>query len=83
MLAGVLGDHHAANEQSLIAEGLDQTEYIHVISDAKVVADFIFLDISGVDDDDDLCLVGKLHQHLKLAVRSESRKHAGCVVIVK
>mgnify|MGYP001165833845 CR=1 FL=1 len=60
MLSRVLGDDNASDEQSFIAERLDQTEYIDIVSDTEVIADFIFLDISGVDDNDDLSLVGKL-----------------------
>ena len=57
------------------AERLDQTEHIDIVSDTEVIADFIFLDISGVDDNDDLSLVGKLHQHLELAVRRKAWKY--------
>ena len=49
MLSRVLGDDNASDEQSFIAERLDQTEYIDIVSDTEVIADFIFLNISGVD----------------------------------
>ncbi len=82
-LTGILGDHHASHIEVPVLKRLDQTENIHVIGDAQVITDFVFLNISGIDDYDDLGLVRKLHQHLQFAVRSKSRKDSGSMVVVK
>ncbi len=82
-LAGILGDDHASHVKSLVAEGLDETQDIHVIGDAQIVTDFIFFNIRGIDDNDDFRLVGKLHQHLQFAVRCKAGQNTGSVVIVK
>ena len=56
-LSGVAGDNNAADIQTLVAVFLDQTENICIVGDAKVVANLVFLNICGIDRDDDLGLV--------------------------
>ena len=82
-LVGEAGQADAAHIQAIAAEGVDQPEHVQVIGDPQVGADFIFLDIRGVDGDYDLSLILQLRQHVDLAVRFKTRKHAGCVIIVK
>ena len=65
------------------AEGVDQAQHVRVVGDAKVPPDLVFLNVAGVDDDDDLRLVLHLLQHLHLAVRQKARQHPGGVVVVK
>ena len=80
---GIMSDHDAANIKSAVSENTDETEHVHIIRDSKVIADLIFGDIRCVDRNNDLSLVGKLHQHAQLAVRLEARKNSGGMVIVK
>ena len=47
------------------------------------MAHFILLNISRIDDDDNLGLVGQLKEHTQLTVRGKARKHPGGVEIVK
>ena len=82
-LAGVPGDHYAAHVQAHGAEGVDQAEHIAVIGDAQVAPDLVFLDVAGVDGDDNLCLVLHFGKHPDLAVRLEPRQHPGSVEVVK
>ena len=56
-LAVVLCQDNTAYKKPVRTVDLDQTEYIQIVSDAKVSADFIFFDIFCIDDDDDLCLI--------------------------
>ena len=62
---------------------VDETENVFVISDAKITADFILLNISGADHDHDLCLIRQLEEHLQLTVRLKARKNAGGMKVVK
>ena len=82
-LTGVLGDRNASHIQTFSAECLDQSQHIHIIGDTGVPADFIFFDIAGADNNNDFCLIRKLHQHLQFAVRCKTRQYTGCVVIIK
>ena len=47
----------AADIQAISAKGIDQTKNVHVISDAKIGTHLVFLDVCGIDDDNDLGLV--------------------------
>ena len=82
-LTGVAGDYNTSHIKPFITEFLNQTKNVYIIGDSQIVADFIFFNVSGIDGNDDLCLVGKLKQHLQLAVRSKARKDSGSVIVVK
>ena len=82
-LAGVLGDHHAAHQQTAAPEDIDQPQHVAVVCNAQVAPDLVFLNVPGVDGDDNLCLVPQLLQHAQLAVRLEAGQHPGGVVVVK
>ena len=82
-LAGIAGDNHTSHIESLIPKLLDQTQHIHVIGDPKIMADLVLFNISGMDCDHDLCLIGKLQQHLQLTVRLKPGKDPGGVIVVK
>ena len=62
---------------------MDKPKNVHVVGDAQIVTDLIFCDVGGADGDDDLRLVGKLHQHPQLAVGLKAREHPGGMVVVK
>ena len=83
MLAGILGNYYASDVEAASAELVDQTEYITVVGDAEVTADFVFLNIGCGNRHYDLSLVGELHQHAQFGVRCKARKNAGCVEIVE
>ena len=51
--------------------------------DAQIAPYLIFLNIRGVDDDDDFRLFLELEQHVHLTVRLKARKHPGSVKVVK
>ena len=69
--------------QPVAAEGIDQTKHIQIVSNAEVSPDFILFDIVGVDHDDDLRLIGQLHQHADLAVWLKTRQDARCMIIIE
>ena len=82
-LSGVFCDNDTSDKKSTFFERVDQTQYIGIVSDAEVAADFIFFNIHRTDDDDDLCVLGQLHQKLKLGIRLKSRQYTGSVVVIK
>ena len=82
-LTGVLRDNDRADVQTDAAEGVDETEHIHIIGDAEVGADLVLLNVAGRDNDDDFCVVLHLAQHANLAVGREAGQHAARVVVVK
>ena len=63
LLSGVLGDDDTADIEPPVREGLNQAEHIHIVGDAEIVTYLVLLDVGGIDGDDDLGLVGELHQH--------------------
>ena len=83
VLAGILGNYYASDVEAASAELVDQTEYITVVGDAEVTADFVFLNIGCGNCHNNLGLIGKLHQHAQFCVRCKARKNAGCVEIVE
>ena len=82
-LAGVLGDDHAAHQQALAPESVDEAQHVHIVGDAQVAADLVLFDIVGADGDDHLHRVPQLLQHADLAVRLKARQHPGGVMVVK
>ena len=78
----VAGNYDTADIESAVGEYMDQAQYIQIVCNAQIVADLVLCDISGIDGDDDLCLVSQLHEHAELAVRLEARKYTGCMVII-
>ena len=82
-LAVVVCDYHRVDRESAADEGLAQTEHIHIVGYAQILAYFVFLDVACGNHDDYLGLVGQLPEHAQLAVRLEARKHAAGVVVVE
>ena len=83
LLAGILGDHHAAHIQVHAPEGVDQAQHIAVVGDAQVAPDLVLLNVGGIDDQNDLRLVLHLGQHADLAVRLKARQYPAGVEVVK
>ena len=83
VLTGILGNHNASYIQSAFFKHIDQTEYVRIICDTKVTADFILINVTGADDNDDFSLIRELHQHTELTVRSKAWKYSGCMIIIK
>ena len=83
VLAGKLGDDYAAHVEPFLGKIVDEAQNVCVVGDSQIPADLIFLDIPSADDDDDLSLVGQLHEHLQLAVRGKSRQNPRGVKIVE
>ena len=82
-LPGVASDDHAAYVQALVTVFLDETQNVGIVSDAKVVANLVFFNVSRVDGDDDFGLIGQLQKHFQLTVWCEARQNAGSMVVVK
>ena len=82
-LAGVAGDDHAAHIETLITVFLDETQYVRIVGDAKIVADLVFLNVCRIDGNDDLSLVCQLQKHVQLAVRRKAWQDTGSVIIVE
>ena len=82
-LSGILGDADTSDIESALGKYFHKAEYIFIISDTQVTSDFIFINISSADYNNDLCLIRKLHQHTQFAVRLKSRKNSGSMVVIK
>ena len=82
-LAGVLCDAYASYIQATACKLIHKTEHVFVIGNAKVAAYFILVNVIGTDNNNDLRLIRKLHQHAEFAVRFKTRKNTGCMVVVK
>ena len=82
-LVGVVGDDYASHIEPPVRKGVDEPQNVHIVGDAQIVADLVFRDIGGADGNDDLRLIGKLHQHPQLTVGLKTRKHPGGMVVVK
>ena len=82
-LAAVPAHHHTAHIEAHAPEDVDQPQHVVVIGDAQVPPDLVFLDVCGVDGNEDLHVVLQLLEHPDLAVRLESRQHPGGVVVVE
>ena len=78
-----MGDDNAVHVEAAGHEFIAQAEDIHIVGDAQVVADFVFLDIDGTDHNDNLQIVFQLIQHLEFAVRLKTRQDAAGMVIVE
>ena len=82
-LAAELGNDDAAYIEAVLAVYAHQPEHIGVIGDSKIPTYLILLNIFRTYYNDNLGLVGKLLEHPKLAVRLESRKNPGSMVIIE
>ncbi len=82
-LAGVLCDAYASHIQATACKFIHETKNILVIGNAKVAAYFILVNVIGTDNNNDLRLIRKLHQHAEFAVRFKTRENTGCMVIIK
>ena len=79
----VARDNDAGRGEAHVRENIEQTQHVFVVGDAQVAAHLVFLDIVGVDRDDDFHVVGELLEHANFAVRLEAWQNAACVVVVK
>ena len=68
--------HNTAYHKSLASKSVNKPENINIVCDAKVTPDFIFFNILGTDNYNNLSLVLKLKKHLQLAVRLKARKNS-------
>ena len=78
-----LRQHNASDVQAVLAEGVDQTEHIHIVGDAQIAADLLLDDVVCIDCDDNLRLILQLTKHPDLTVRLKTRKHARRMKIVE
>ena len=77
------GEHHAAHVKTVSAEGIYQTQDVHIVGDTQVAADLVFLYVGCVNHQHNLGFVFQLQQHLDLDVGSKSGQHAAGVIVVK
>ena len=82
-LVGIPGQHHAAHVQIHTPEDVDQPQHVLVIRDAQIAPDLVFLNVRGIDGNDDFHILLELLEHPDLAVRRKARQHPGCVKIIK
>ena len=82
-LSCILSDADTSYIKTALCEYFHKAEHIFIISDTKVTSDFILINVSCADYDDDLCLIRKLHQHAQFTVRLKSRKNSGSMVVIK
>ena len=78
-----MGDGYASYIEAAVLEYVDEAKHIGGVGDAKITTDFVFLNVTGTDHDDDLSLVRELHEHAQLAVRRKTGKNTGSMIIVK
>ena len=78
-----LCQHNASDIQSVLTEGVNQAENIHIVGDAEVAADLLFDDVICIDCDNNLRVILQLTKHPDLTVRLKARKHARCMEIVE
>ena len=78
----VAGNYDTADIESAVGEYMDQAQYIQIVCNAQIVANLVLCDISGIDGDDDLCLVRSCMSMRSLLSGSEARKYTGCMVII-
>ena len=78
-----LGQNHTAHIQTIAAEGIDQAQYIRIVSDAQIAAHLVFFNITCADDNNDFRIILQLYQHIDLTVRLKAGQHTGCMVIIK
>ena len=83
VLSCVLRHHNAADEKSHSAERVNQADNIVIVCNSEVAAHFVFLNIGGIDCDNDFSAFGKVKQHSDFAVGAEARKHTRRVIIVE
>ena len=64
-------------------ECVDETKDVTVVCDAQIPSHLIFLNIGGIDGNDDLCTVLHLGQHPDLTVRLKPGQYPAGVEIIK
>ena len=82
-LAVEVGYDDAVDAEPLSDELVPETDDVHIVGDAQVVADLVLLDVNGADHYYDFGIVLHLKQHLELAIRLESREDTACVIVVE
>ena len=82
-LSGELCDHYASYKKSLLTVSADQTDHVRIISDTKISADLILLNVFCADRKDNLSLITEFFQKTQFTVRFKSRKYAGCMIVIK
>ena len=83
LLAGILGNTYASNIKSPGCKFINEAENVNIVGNAKISANFIFVNVVCADHNHNFRLIGKLHQHTEFAVRFKARKNSGGMVIVK
>lgn len=83
LLIAVMRHDDTADVQSPVAERVDETQNLQVISYAYIAPELVLLDIIGTYSYDDLGDVLDAGQHVDFAVREEPRKNTGSVEIVE
>jgi hypothetical protein len=73
----------ASNVKPEAAEGINQTQNVLIIGNAEVASDLVFLNIGGIDGDDDLCRILELNKHFDLTVGRKAGQDTRGVKIVK
>ena len=79
----VLRQNNASNVKSDRTKCVDKSQNLKVIGNTKITSCFIFIYCFRTYNDNYLRLILKLHKHLKLTVRLESRQNPRSVVIVE
>ena len=78
-----LCQYHAAHIQTVAAECVDEAQYVHVVGNAQVAADFVLFNIAGIDDQNDFYVLFHLHQHVDLTIRLKARQYPGSVIVIE
>ena len=76
-------DDDTADDNPPVFEIIDEFHRICVIGDPEIGPDFLPFDISGIDTENDICMILQLIQQLHLHIGIESGKDATGMIIEK
>ena len=77
------GDHNGPHVETVLAQVVDQLEGVGVVGDPEIRPYLAAVDISGIDAENDLGLVGELLQEAHLHIGVEPRQDTRGVVVVQ
>ncbi|OPZ12591.1 MAG: hypothetical protein BWZ06_01484 [Bacteroidetes bacterium ADurb.BinA261] len=81
-LTGEPGDDYRRYINAVPLEIVDALEYIHIVGNAEIGADFVAFDVAGINAHDDIHFVLQALQQLHLDIGRKPGKHACSMIIV-
>ena len=78
-----MGHDNAADIETYVLELSAKAQNVLVICDSEVSTDLILFNVLRTDHYDDFCLILKLLEHVKLAVRLEAWQYTAGMIVVE